>query len=146
MVEMELAQHGVMQFVAADFEIHFGTIDGTRAEIIKPQNDFFPSLCFEGEARRHHQGGFAGDLLPLGPYLRRIEKDNPERGQFVFFNGGRLTRHTTGEDQQNNPAAEHFQAPSSNRIVNHRHGGRYSKLLDHWPEPGGQPALADWHP
>lgn len=132
---MELAQHGVVQFMAADFEIHLRTIDGTRAEVIEPEHNFLPPLRFESEARRHHEGRFSGDLLPLGPYLWRIKKDDSERGQLVFFTGWRLARHTTGEGQQNDDAPENWQPPSLNRIVNFQHYGTHSKRSDPKPEP-----------
>ncbi len=92
--------------MATDFEIHFGTINRPRAEIIKSYDDFFPSLGIQHETRRHHDGRFPGDLLVLGLDVRCIEKDDPKGRQLVHFTERRLTRHAAGKDDQHRRAAQ----------------------------------------
>lgn len=98
-LEVKTAQHGMVEFVPADFEIHFGAIDGPGAKIIEPEDDFFTSMGVQHKARRHHDSGFAGDFLPLGLYLRRVEKDHPQGRQFILFTGMGRARHTTCEGE-----------------------------------------------
>jgi hypothetical protein len=42
--EVKPTQHGMVQFVAADFEIHLGTIDRAGVKIVESRHDFFAPL------------------------------------------------------------------------------------------------------
>lgn len=56
LLEVEAAEHGVVEFVATDFEIHFGAIDRAGAKIVEPDDDFFLTLGFQHQTRRPHDG------------------------------------------------------------------------------------------
>jgi hypothetical protein len=83
--KVETPQHGVVQLVPADFEVHFWAIDGPSAKIIEPDDHFFAPVGIQDKTRRHHDGGLTGDFLPLGLDLRRVEKDHPQGRQFILF-------------------------------------------------------------
>ena len=55
-MEVEVAEHGVVEFVATDFEIHFRAVDRLSAKIIESDDNFFPTLCFQCEAGCRHDG------------------------------------------------------------------------------------------
>lgn len=55
-MEVEVAEHGVMEFMATDFEIHFRAVDRLGTKIVESDDGLFASLSFQHEAGRHHYG------------------------------------------------------------------------------------------
>ena len=51
-----MAKHGVVEFMATDFEIHFWTVDRLRTKIIEAKDDFLPALGFQPKTGRRHDG------------------------------------------------------------------------------------------
>lgn len=80
---METAQDGMVQFVAADFEIHLGAIDRAGAIIIESDDRFFPPLSVQYQARRRHDSRLPSDLLILRLNLRPVQKDDAKRRDLV---------------------------------------------------------------
>ncbi len=104
-LQVEPAQHGMVQFVAADFEVHLGAIDGASVKILKSHHDFFAPLRFQHQPGCHHHGGLAGHFLPLGLNLRLIEKNDAEIRQLVLLAERRVAHRATSENYEESRSA-----------------------------------------
>lgn len=111
----------MVQFVAADFEVHLGAVDGAGAKIVEPDDDFFTTPRFHHKSRRHHHSGLAGHFLPLLPDLLLIEKDDSEVRQIMFFSEWGLTRDTAGQGKKQDPSCNASSHPVSDGILRSRH-------------------------